>query len=219
MDLVNPANDKEDMWKWKRNLDNNELNKFKDTIKWIKKVFDENSNDEDTIIWLQKYLWNDFWKDYYDDYCDKQWYKWENVNKMFISKINKNILLKISTNIINVKVDKSRNKKIKLSSWITHLSWKKIKSQQYIEFKADISGIDCENYEIYWQILNTWKSAEEAWDLRWEIFKWKGLNREECRYDMNYEKTAYKWIHWVKCYLVKNEELLAESEKFYVNVN
>jgi hypothetical protein len=70
-------------------------------------------------------------------------------------------------------------------------------------------------FQVYWQVVNTGKEAEEARQLRGEIVLSKtagvgGLTQKEY--------TSYTGIHWVECFIVKNSECVARSGEFVVSI-
>lgn len=70
-------------------------------------------------------------------------------------------------------------------------------------------------YDVYWQVVNTGEEAREAYQLRGGIFHSRtagkgGLNQKEA--------TAFKGLHWVECFIVKNGQCVARSYEFFVNI-
>lgn len=70
-------------------------------------------------------------------------------------------------------------------------------------------------FEVYWQVVNTGQEAEDAKQLRGEIVISKtagigGLTQKEL--------TSYTGIHWVECFIVKNEVCVARSGEFVVRI-
>jgi hypothetical protein len=70
-------------------------------------------------------------------------------------------------------------------------------------------------FSVYWQVVNTGQQARQADQLRGEIFPSKtagagGLTRNE--------STKYKGMHWIECFIVKNNVCLARSGEFVVNI-
>jgi len=70
-------------------------------------------------------------------------------------------------------------------------------------------------FNVYWQVVNTGQQARQADQLRGEIFPSKtagagGLTRNE--------STKYKGMHWIECFIVKNDVCLARSGEFVVNI-
>jgi hypothetical protein len=70
-------------------------------------------------------------------------------------------------------------------------------------------------FQVYWQVVNTGKEAEDARQLRGEIVLSKtagvgGLTQKEA--------TSYTGIHWVECFIVKNGVCVARSGEFVVRI-
>ena len=73
-------------------------------------------------------------------------------------------------------------------------------------------------YEVIWQISNKGRESVVNDQIRGELSK-----SETCRKNFNFryqkrEETRYVGTHWVKCFIIKNGFIVAESEKFYVKV-
>ena len=70
-------------------------------------------------------------------------------------------------------------------------------------------------FDVYWQVVNTGKEAEDARQLRGKIVRSKtagvgGLTQKE--------GTAYTGIHWVECFIVKDSICVARSREFVVRI-
>jgi len=70
-------------------------------------------------------------------------------------------------------------------------------------------------FDVYWQVVNTGEQARRTNDLRGKIFRSTtagvgGLSRDET--------TKYKGMHWIECFIVKNDVCLARSGEFVVNI-
>jgi len=70
-------------------------------------------------------------------------------------------------------------------------------------------------FNVYWQVVNTGEQARLGYGLRGEIFPSKsagagGLTQKE--------STKYKGMHWIECFVVKNDVCLARSGEFVVNI-
>lgn len=70
-------------------------------------------------------------------------------------------------------------------------------------------------FQVYWQVVNTGKEAEEARQLRGEIVLSKtagvgGITQKEY--------TSFTGIHWVECFIVKNSICVARSGEFVVSI-
>jgi hypothetical protein len=88
-----------------------------------------------------------------------------------------------------------------------------------IKYRAEINVRD-PAIEIFWQVVNTGTQAARAGGLRGkEFFSGRKLDGQlsSDRYT-NWETTAYHGIHWIECFAVKNQQLLARSGPFYVPI-
>ncbi len=70
-------------------------------------------------------------------------------------------------------------------------------------------------FDVYWQVVNTGEEANRSGGLRGGIFHSKtagkgGLNQKE--------RSQYKGLHWVECFIVKNGICVARSYEFFVNI-
>lgn len=68
-------------------------------------------------------------------------------------------------------------------------------------------------YDVYWQVVNTGKDAEQHRGLRGGIFPAKtrgkgGLNQKEY--------SSYAGTHWIECFIVKDGICVARSAEFFV---
>lgn len=69
-------------------------------------------------------------------------------------------------------------------------------------------------YNVHWQIVNTGYEATSKNALRGEFnCKTAGIGGLT-----HYEKTEYTGMHWVECFIIKNEMLIARSGPFEVNI-
>lgn len=71
------------------------------------------------------------------------------------------------------------------------------------------------NFEVYWQITNTGYEATQANNLRGDICKSETAGIGELSQT---ETTAYTGTHFVQCFLVKDDECIAQSEEFIVKI-
>lgn len=64
-------------------------------------------------------------------------------------------------------------------------------------------------YDVYWQVVNTGKNAEQAGGLRGEIKKGT---------DEQWERSLYTGVHWIECFIVDSETrvCVCRSGPFYV---
>ncbi|EMI20161.1 hypothetical protein RMSM_02919 [Rhodopirellula maiorica SM1] len=67
-------------------------------------------------------------------------------------------------------------------------------------------------YTVYWQVVNTGQEAIRANCLRGDFYDSNkaGKTREE--------RTEYSGMHWVECFVVKNDVCVARSGEFVVNI-
>lgn len=114
----------------------------------------------------------------------------------------------------NVKINcqKSRNgmQTLALSSNQT------ISKNWSLRFEAQVSGsISSNGRKYYWQIANSGQEASDANCLRGDFYDGiisKGGKVRE-------ESTSYTGYHFVKCFVVQNNECVAVSEPFIVNIS
>ena len=64
-------------------------------------------------------------------------------------------------------------------------------------------------YDVYWQVVNTGDEAQNANDLRGQIFS---------EFNIHTEETLYTGFHWIQCFIVKDGYLVARSGEFVVNI-
>lgn len=211
LDLINPANPREDMGEWSRNLEDEELIKFKTFISSLNSILNSWLTDEEVVVKLRPFLWDEFWDTYFDNICWLQEYQWDDIfESMKLLWKTLHWSIKIGT------VQYIKNNDIKYLK-----SWYQINTEIELTFKCEVVWVHWP-YEIHWQVLNTWEEAKHAeWGngLRWDFFKGKLINwKINNDQHINEEKTAYKWIHWIKCFLIQDKYLVAESSKFYVKI-
>lgn len=213
LNLINPANKKENLGKWNRNLKDSELFKLKKFVSNLDILFSSGFDDENIIIWLREYFWDSFWESFYEDKCVSiQSYQWRDIFKE-LQLTWKDIRIPIFiTNPTYEKKEQYFTNTTELHSgelidkWVTLI------------FQCNVNSNE-DNCNIYWQVLNTWNEARDKWQLRWDFSKWKSKQGKENFNSMkNIETTLFSGIHWVKCYVVKDELLIGESNKFFVNV-
>lgn len=67
--------------------------------------------------------------------------------------------------------------------------------------------------------MNTGYHAETEGGLRGDFFRGKDLvgveTEDQC---INHEFTMYRGKHWIECFVVNNNILIARSGRFYVNI-
>lgn len=86
-----------------------------------------------------------------------------------------------------------------------------------IRFKAmtNVRG----DYEVFWQVVNTGKHAQEEGGLRGQLFKAKYRDGKPSIDPLvSWERTEYTGKHWIQCFIIQNGYCVAESKKFYVNI-
>jgi hypothetical protein len=67
-------------------------------------------------------------------------------------------------------------------------------------------------YKVFWQVVNTGAEARNANQLRGDFYDSdkSGRQREE--------DTAYTGMHWVECFIIKDDVCVARSGEFVVNI-
>jgi hypothetical protein len=81
----------------------------------------------------------------------------------------------------------------------------------HFEAKTDIPH----PYQVFWQVVNTGQEARIANQLRGGFYDgatFKGARQWR-------EATAYTGQHWVECFIIKNERVVAQSGPFVVNIS
>ena len=68
-------------------------------------------------------------------------------------------------------------------------------------------------YDVYWRVVNTGAHAEHDDGLRGEPFV-DHTGSELVRW----EPTKYTGQHWIECFIVQGEKIIAASERFHVNI-
>lgn len=68
-------------------------------------------------------------------------------------------------------------------------------------------------FEVYWQVVNTGKEAQNAGDMRGKFLK-SSCDNILC----HEEHTQYRGRHWVQAFIVKNNVCVARSDEFIVNI-
>lgn len=69
-------------------------------------------------------------------------------------------------------------------------------------------------YKVYWQVVNTGEEAQRANCLRGEFYE--GILAKGGR--VREESTLYTGMHWIECFIVKDNICLARSGEFIVNI-
>jgi len=217
LDLINPANPNEDMWEGNRNLDDAELLKFKSFIKDLYDILCAGLDDESIVMKLRKFLGDEFWDIYFEDISKSQGYQWEEIVESLSLK-GRNI--KWHVRVENATY-KKRDEQGKLMPKVLRSSYQ-INTGIDLDFTCTVLWISWD-YQVYWQVLNTWPEAlvreneGKSW-FRGDIFTWRSRNSVKLEQHKNEETTSFKWVHWVKCYVVQSNFLVAESKKFFVRI-
>ena len=80
-----------------------------------------------------------------------------------------------------------------------------------------------EPFEVFWQVVNTGEEAEQdhsSGGLRGDFFKGHDLLGKLLDNQIfNWEGTRYKGKHWIQCFVIKDGYLVAQSNRFYVNIS
>lgn len=92
-----------------------------------------------------------------------------------------------------------------------------IKSNLQIKFVAKTKAHG--DYQVSWQVVNTGKHAESDNGLRGEFFEARLPSGNNSTNPLvNWEHTKYTGKHWIECFIVKDNQLVARSGRFYVNI-
>jgi hypothetical protein len=85
-----------------------------------------------------------------------------------------------------------------------------------LHFKAHITAPN--HVEVWWQVANTGGHARSDGGLRGEIFKGRDLNKRPTPENENWESTKYTGSHLIRVLLVRDRQVVAESDWFRVNI-
>ena len=209
LDLSNPTLSEE---KFDRNLDEDKYQNFRCSIINLTNDIISAYEEKDQATSLE--LWKNIFGDSFADNTTKTLrtqYDFSHAQKpsdiwLFTEWLPKKIKIKCKTKFYN-----------QPWMWYSYNAYRK-KIVEGSEIIFYTYGIPLnKNNHIIRQVTNNNKSK----DLRWEIGKpskdlwylnviwWYAIKEEAC----------YKWIHWVKCYLINSErKIIAESDKFLVNI-
>ncbi|MBC7877356.1 MAG: nucleotidyltransferase [Anaerolineales bacterium] len=77
-------------------------------------------------------------------------------------------------------------------------------------FQARVNNIQ-RPYKIHWQVVNTGQDAIIDNGLRGGFYEDEDHKRTE--------STRYKGVHWIQCFVIKEETCVAMSKKFIVKIN
>ncbi|BAH88093.1 nucleotidyltransferase [Streptococcus mutans] len=96
--------------------------------------------------------------------------------------------------------------------------WKTIRSgtalNKHGDLKFEVKANDLKQYEIWWQITNTGKEAENANSLRGDFYSSELIEGKKIKK----ESTLYTGRHFVEAYLVKDGICFGKSQPFEVNI-
>lgn len=86
----------------------------------------------------------------------------------------------------------------------------------HIDYVAEVSGLNGLPYRILWQVVNTGNEAASFGldGLRGKLFE----SRDENNPLLNPESTRYEGVHWIECFVVVNDEIVARSNPFYIKI-
>jgi hypothetical protein len=76
-----------------------------------------------------------------------------------------------------------------------------------LKFIANTNVSD--NFQYYWQVVNTGQAAKIAGGLRGNFFTDN---------QVRWESTQYKGKHWIECFIIQNDACIARSGKFFINI-
>lgn len=82
-----------------------------------------------------------------------------------------------------------------------------------IYFNA-VTNVD-KPFSVYWQVVNNGEEARNVGQLRGQIFQAKTLGTGGLKHN---ENTEYEGLHWIECFIIKNEICVARSSEFFVNI-
>ena len=68
-------------------------------------------------------------------------------------------------------------------------------------------------YQVFWQVVNTGWHAHSVGGGRGDVFKSKYSNPV-----IHWEESLYTGKHWIECFIVKDGNCVARSDRFYVNI-
>jgi len=94
-----------------------------------------------------------------------------------------------------------------------HQDDKRIEKEKKLRFR--VSTTTPSPYEVYWQITNTGKEAEDKKQLRGDLYEDSAIEQGS---HVRYEPTAFYGDHCVTCYIVKDGVLVAQSPDFEVKI-
>ena len=140
----------------------------------------------------------------------------ERVNEKLSAALNTNVDTKISSTPDTEEVKEEVSNKAKYLH--SGFRWKEIKSGTILNKRGDlrfeVQAKRLKDYEIWWQVTNTGKEAENANCLRGDFYSSELIEGKKVRK----ESTRYAGRHYVEAYLVKNGICYGKSSPFEVNI-
>lgn len=70
-------------------------------------------------------------------------------------------------------------------------------------------------FDVYWQVVNTGDEATKNGTLRGGIWKAKSLGKGGL---VQKDYTVFTGLHWIECFIVKDNVCVARSSEFFVNI-
>lgn len=67
-------------------------------------------------------------------------------------------------------------------------------------------------YKVYWQVVNTGQEAQRAGQLRGDFYDSNKAGK------IRTERTEFSGMHWVECFIVRNNVCVARSGEFVINI-
>lgn len=92
----------------------------------------------------------------------------------------------------------------------------KVASDLSIRFRG--RTLTPEPFDVFWQVVNTGShAASEANGLRGDFRKGRDLQNRPTNKLLNWELTKYTGVHWIECFIVKDQTVVAR-DRFYIGV-
>jgi len=99
------------------------------------------------------------------------------------------------------------------NAWYNFQSGDPLNKHLDLQFRAETNAP--QPFDVYWQVVNTGVEAENAGELRGEIVPSRTAGSGGL---IQKERTFYTGVHWVKCFIVKNNACVACSREFIVKI-
>lgn len=201
LDLSNPKLSEE---KFDRNFDNENFLEFKG---WFINIVDEINDaysEADLEASIEK--WKDLLGENFNLYTQNKIVSYSHAQNPY-EKWEKSLNIKKIRITAEYFTKDYQKKKYSIYNW-----WRVPRGVNINFFVKLPKNID---WEIIWQITN--ENNEYVKNKRWEL--WNQSKKLEYNYEKWYwiqEYAEYFWQHWVKCYFVKNETIIWESDRFYI---